>query len=119
MPIYQEWFALARQFLSVKGSNYFFGRQLASVLNGAGFIDLIPSAAYQMFNTAEARAAWVHIQEGVCADPGMEAFARANGYQFAARAPAAMDEIRAWAAQPCAFLAQSQCEVVAWKPTRE
>jgi ubiquinone/menaquinone biosynthesis C-methylase UbiE len=109
-------FRLMQQFLSVNGSNYAFGRQLASVVRGAGFSDVLPTASYRMVNTAEGRAGSVRISERLWADPQAVAFAEQQGYDLAGRAPQALAELRAWAADPAAFVAQSECQVVAWKP---
>jgi hypothetical protein len=49
-------------------------------------------------------------------DPEIVAFAAQRGYDLAAKAPRALAEMRAWHASLDAFMAQSECEVVAWKP---
>ena len=76
----------------------------------------LPTASYRMFNTADTRAALVGIAERVFADPNAAEFARQQGYDLAERARLGMAAVREWVADPDAFLAQSECQVVAWKP---
>jgi ubiquinone/menaquinone biosynthesis C-methylase UbiE len=111
-----EWREVVMAFQRQSGSNHRFGRHLASVVRRAGFGDVVSTASYRMFSTPEARAAIVRIVEGFLADPGTSDFASAQGYDFSGRGALALAEVRAWAADPEAFLAQSECEVVAWKP---
>jgi len=111
-----EWRDVILAFQNQSGSNHRFGRLLAGVVRRAGFGDLVPTASYRMFSTPEARATVVRIAEGFLADQQASVFASAQGYDFAGRGALALAEVRAWAADPDAFLAQSECEVVAWKP---
>jgi ubiquinone/menaquinone biosynthesis C-methylase UbiE len=115
-PLFEEAHPVMRGFLSSKGSNYFFGRQLASVLRRAGFGDLFPTASYELFNTPESRAVLVGIEERLLADPKATEFAQGQGYDLGTQGPLVLAELRAWAADPDAFVAQSRCEVVGWKP---
>jgi hypothetical protein len=111
-----EFGPVLQQYRRTQGTNHSFGHQLASVVHGAGFENIVPTASYRMFNTPEKLATLVRIAEGLFTDPQMLAFAEQQGYDLADKVPSAIAEVRAWAASPAAFRAQSQCEVVAWKP---
>jgi ubiquinone/menaquinone biosynthesis C-methylase UbiE len=116
LDTFQACHEVTRQYLRMRGTNYFFGRQLASVVHRAGFQDILPTASYEMFNTPETRAVAVRIWEGLFTDPRAVEFAQERGVDLAARVPIALAELRAWADEPGAYLALPECEVVAWKP---
>jgi ubiquinone/menaquinone biosynthesis C-methylase UbiE len=108
-PILEAWALRGEQEKLVQGIQVRIGKKLRSFLRQAGFVDVEASASYDCYGTAERVFA---LGEAMANQSDKAAQA---GDPEAAQIAAAW---RRWGQSPDAFMAQSLCEAVGWRPTK-
>lgn len=114
-PRLERVWELARGVMRVHGGNPEFGASHRAALRKAGFANVVASASYDVYGTAEAVQGFAAFWAAFLTEHHTEQIIR-SGW-------ATWDELREfaavltqWSEDPDAFAARARCEAVAWKP---
>lgn len=108
----EMWHFLHRWQLS-RGSDFFFGKRLPSVLQQVGFGDIVVTASYDVEQPSRGWTLGAALD--VLSDPDILDFARLEGLDASTVFPKWRTGFEEWASHPVSFVARAEIEAVGWK----
>ena len=92
-----------------RGTDYFFGKRLPSVLQQVGFGDIVVTASHDVDQPPRRQVL------AMLSDPDALDFARSEGLDPSTVFPKWRTALEEWASQPVSFTARAEIEAVGWK----
>lgn len=114
--VIQQWLVIYEAYWAGVGGHPRLGRQLRSLLIGAGFIDVAASASYEVYGDLESRRFISQIAVSRVQEPDYVTRVVESGLANREQLEAIRVAWSAWPEWSNAFLAQAHGEVIGWKP---